>query len=339
MSSADATPLTARIPRSVRVVAARIGHAVFLLLAVIVIAFTLLWAAPGDSAEIIAGLQGAGDAEFIEQIRQDRGLDRPFTTQLWDYTTNAAVGDFGDSYQFQTPVRGFVIERLWPTLLLVGTALIFAIVGGTLLGVYSAQRPTKASSHIVTAISLFGFSAPVFWTGIMLLLLFSAWLQVLPTQGMHSLVIEGGWFARQWDTFTHLVLPAFTLGFLYLAQYSRIARASMLEVLGSDFVRTARAKGLSERLVVYKHALRNAIIPVITVAGLQFSQMLSGAILVEVVFGWPGMGTLAFNAVLTRDAPILLGVLIVSTIVVIVVNLLTDLSYRLIDPRIRFGRT
>jgi peptide/nickel transport system permease protein len=232
-----------------------------------------------------------------------------------------------------------VIERLWPTLLLVGTALLIAIVGGTLLGVYSAQRPTKTSSHIVTAVSLFGFSAPVFWTGIMLLLLFSAWLQILPTQGMHSLVIEGGWFARQWDTLRHLILPAFTLGFLYLAQYSRIARASMLEVLGSDYVRTARAKGLSERLVIYKHALRNAIIPVVTVAGLQFSQMLSGAILVEVVFGWPGMGTLAFNAVLTRDAPILLGVLIVSTIVVIVVNLLTDLSYRLIDPRIRFGRT
>ena len=332
-------PLAARIPRPIRVVGTRIGHAVFLLVAVVVIAFTLLWAAPGDAAEIIAGLQGAGDAEFIEQIRQDRGLDRPFFAQLWSYTTSAAVGDFGDSYQFQSPVRDFVIDRLWPTLLLVTTALVVAIVGGTLLGVYSAQRPTKASSHVVTAVSLFGFSAPVFWTGIMLLLVFSSWWPILPTQGMHSLVIEGGWFTRQWDTFRHLVLPAFTLGFLYLAQYSRIARASMLEVLESDFVRTARAKGLRERLVIYKHALRNAVIPVITVAGLQFSQMLSGAILVEVVYGWPGMGTLAFNAVLTRDAPILLGVLIVSTLVVIAVNLLTDLSYRLIDPRIRFGRT
>lgn len=332
-------PLTARIPRPIRVIATRIGHAVLLLVAVVVIAFTLLWLAPGDAAEIIAGLQGAGDAEFIEQIRADRGLDRPFFSQLWDYTTSAAVGDFGDSYQYQLPVRDFVIDRLWPTLLLVGTALLVAIIGGTLLGVYSAQRPTKLSSHFVTAVSLFGFSAPVFWTGIMLLLVFSSWWAILPTQGMNSLVIEGGWFARQWDTFRHLVLPAFTLGFLYLAQYSRIARASMIEVLESDFVRTARAKGLRERLVIYKHALRNAVIPVITVAGLQFSQMLSGAILVEVVYGWPGMGTLAFNAVLTRDAPILLGVLIVSTVVVIVVNLLTDLSYRVIDPRIRFGRT
>ncbi len=139
--------------------------------------------------------------------------------------------------------------------------------------------------------------------------------------------------------FKHLVLPALTLGFLYLAQYSRIARASMLEVLGSDYIRTARAKGLRERLVIYKHGLRNAVIPVITIAGLQFSQLLSGAIVVEVVYGWPGMGTLAFGAVLTRDAPILLGVLIVSTGVVIVVNLLTDLSYRIIDPRIRFDRT
>lgn len=332
-------PLTAGIPRPIRVIVTRIGHAVFMLLAVIVIAFTLLWLAPGDAAEIIAGLQGAGDAEFIEQIRSDRGLDRPFLTQLVDYVGGAAVGDFGDSYQFQTPVRDFVIDRLWPTLLLVGTALVIAIVGGTLLGVYAARRPTKASSHVVTAVALFGFSAPVFWTGIMLLLVFSLWWPILPTQGMQSLVIEGGWFTRAWDTFRHLVLPASTLGFLYVALYSRIARASMLEVLESDFVRTARAKGLRERLVIYKHALRNAIIPVITVAGLQFSQMFSGAILVEVVYGWPGMGTLAFGAVLTRDAPILLGVLIVSTVVVIVINLLTDLSYRLIDPRIRFERT
>ncbi len=328
-----------RLPRPLRMIFIRVGHAALLLLAVVVIAFSLLHLAPGDAADIIVGLQGGGDAEYIEQVREDRGLDRSYIVQLADYTAHAATLDFGDSYQFQTPVRDFVFARIWPTLLLVVTALLVAIVGGTLLGVYSARRPTKASSHVVTAVSLFGFSAPVFWTGIMLLLIFSSWWAILPTQGMHSLVIDGGWFTRQWDTLQHLILPAFTLGFLYLAQYSRIARASMLEVLESDYVRTARAKGIRERLVIYKHALRNAIIPVVTVAGLQFSQMLSGAILVEVVYGWPGMGTLAYSAVLTRDAPILLGVLIISTIVVIAANLLTDLSYRLIDPRIRFSRT
>jgi len=336
------TEVSARggIPRWVRVVVTRLGHALFLLLAVIVVSFSLLAAAPGDAAEVINNMSGGGDEAFIEQIREDRGLDRPFVVQLADYTAGVFVGDLDDSYQYQTPVADFVIDRLWPTLLLTGTALSIAIVGGTLLGIYAAQRPTKLSSHLVTGVALFGFSAPVFWTGIMLLLVFSSWWPILPTQGMESVVLENdGFFYRQWDVFKHLVLPAFTLGFLYLAQYSRIARASMLEVLGSDYIRTARAKGLRERLVVYKHALRNAVIPVITVAGLQFSQLLSGAILVEVVFGWPGMGTLAFEAVLTRDAPILLGVLITSTIVVIVVNLLTDLSYRIIDPRIRFERT
>lgn len=328
------------MPRLIRVILTRVVHAVLLLLAVIVVSFSLLSAAPGDAAEVINNLSGGGDEEFIEQIRQDRGLDRPFVVQLADYTAGVFTGDLDDSYQYQTPVSDFVINRLWPTLLLTGSALFIAILGGTILGVYAAQRPTKLSSHLVTGVSLFGFSAPVFWTGIMLLLVFSSWWPILPTQGMESLVLENDtWLNRQWDVFKHLVLPALTLGFLYLAQYSRIARASMLEVLGSDYIRTARAKGLRERLVIYKHGLRNAVIPVITIAGLQFSQLLSGAIVVEVVYGWPGMGTLAFGAVLTRDAPILLGVLIVSTGVVIVVNLLTDLSYRIIDPRIRFDRT
>ncbi len=336
------TALTARrrgLPRPARIILTRLGHAVFLLLAVIVIAFTLLSLAPSDAAEIIVGLQGGGDAEYIQQIREDRGLDAPYPVQLGKYIWGVAQLDFGDSYQFQLPVTGFITGRLWPTLLLVFTAMSLAIVIGTLLGIYSAQRPDKPSSHLVTGVSLFGFSAPVFWTGIMLLLLFSSWWPILPTQGMRSIIEPEGWFAQQWDVAKHLVLPAFTLAFFYLAQYSRISRASMIEVLESDFVRTARAKGLRERLVIYKHALRNAVIPVITVAGLQFSQMLSGAILVEVVFGWPGMGTLAFGAVLTRDAPILLGVLIMATFVVIVANLLTDLAYRLVDPRIRFSRT
>jgi len=328
------------LPQPARVIIARLGHALGLLVAVIFVGFTLLHLAPGDAAEVINQFSGGGDEAFIEQIRVDRGLDRPYHEQLVDYTLGVFRGDLGDSYQYQTPVADHVMDRLWPTMLLTGTALLIAIFAGTLLGIFAARRPRKLRSHFVTAVSLFGFSAPVFWTGIMLLLTFSLWIPILPTQGMRSLVLDNdGWLNRQWDVFQHLVLPAFTLGFLYLAQYSRIARASMLEVLGSDYVRTARAKGLRERVVIYKHALRNAVIPVVTIAGLQFSQLLSGAVLVEVVFNWPGMGTLAFEAVLVRDAPILLGVLIVSTMVVIVVNLLTDLSYRLIDPRIRFGTT
>ena len=255
--------------------------------------------------------------------------------QLASYIGQVATGDLGDSYFFNQSVASLIAGRLWPTVLLVGTALAFAVAVGTLVGIATARRPESPISHGATVLSLVGFSMPVFWTGIMLVILFASAWQLLPVQGWHDVNYGSGVLANVADVAEHLVLPALTLGLIYLAQYSRLSRASMLEVLESDFVRTARAKGLAERSVVYKHALRNAVIPVVTVVGLQFGALLSGALLVETVFNWPGLGRLAFDSILRRDTAVLLGVLLVSSVMVIVANLLTDALYRWIDPRIR----
>lgn len=320
-----------------RAIIVRLAWSIGLILAVVVLNFSLIHLAPGDPAIVIAGESGAGDPEVLAEIRADYGLDKPFITQLGSYVGRIAQGDLGDSFFFNQPVTELIGARMWPTVLLVGTALLFAIVVGVLVGVFTARRPESGSSHALTVLALVGFSMPVFWTGLLLVILFASVLEWLPVAGMRDVRFEGGWVAEQIDVLEHLLLPALSLGLLYLALYSRLSRASMLEVLESDYVRTARAKGLAERVVVYKHALRNAVIPVVTVAGLQFGSLLSGALLVETVFNWPGLGRLAFDAVLRRDAPVLLGVLLISAVLVVIANLLTDVVYRLIDPRIRVG--
>ena len=318
-------------------IAARIAWSVGLILAVIVMCFSLVHLAPGDAALVIAGDSGAGDPERIEQIREDLGLDDPYLVQLSRYVGDVASGDFGTSYRFNEPVTSLIGDRIWPTILLVTTALLFAIVIGVLVGVFTARRPESPVSHGVTVFSLVGYSMPVFWTGYLLIIAFASNVRWFPVAGMRDVRFEGNRFEEWLDIAHHLVLPALTLGLIYLAQYSRLSRASMLEVLQSDYVRTARAKGLAERKVVYKHALRNAVIPVITIAGLQFGALLSGALLVETVFNWPGLGRLAADSVFQRDAPVLLGVLICSAVLVVVINILTDVVYRMIDPRIRVG--
>ena len=318
-------------------IAARIAWSVGLILAVIVMCFSLVHLAPGDAALVIAGESGAGDPELIEQIREDLGLDDPYLVQLSRYVGDVASGDFGTSYRFNEPVTSLIGDRIWPTILLVTTALVFAIVIGVLVGVFTARRPESPVSHGVTVFSLVGYSMPVFWTGYLLIIAFASNVRWFPVAGMRDVRFEGNRFEQWLDIAHHLVLPALTLGLIYLAQYSRLSRASMLEVLQSDYVRTARAKGLAERKVVYKHALRNAVIPVITIAGLQFGALLSGALLVETVFNWPGLGRLAADSVFQRDAPVLLGVLICSAVLVVVINILTDVVYRMIDPRIRVG--
>jgi peptide/nickel transport system permease protein len=320
-------------------IAARIAWSVGLILAVIVMCFSLVHLAPGDAALVIAGESGAGDPELIEQIREDLGLDDPYLVQLSRYVGDVASGDFGTSYRFNEPVTSLIGDRIWPTILLVTTALLFAIVIGVLVGIFTARRPESPVSHGVTVFSLVGYSMPVFWTGYLLIIAFASNVRWFPVAGMRDVRFEGNRFEEWLDIAHHLVLPALTLGLIYLAQYSRLSRASMLEVLQSDYVRTARAKGLAERKVVYKHALRNAVIPVITIAGLQFGALLSGALLVETVFNWPGLGRLAADSVFQRDAPVLLGVLICSAVLVVVINILTDVVYRMIDPRIRVGRS
>ena len=320
-----------------RTVASRLAQVIGLVLAVAVINFTLLQLAPGDAAIVIAGDSGAGDPEVIAEIREAYGLDEPFINQLGSYLGKVATGDLGESYRFNESVTSLIGSRLWPTVLLVGTALLFAIIVGVAVGVYTARRPDSWSSHLATVLALVGFSIPVFFLGLELVILFSSVLGWLPVSRMSDIQFEGNIIEKWIDVGEHLILPAFTLGVLYLAQYSRLTRASMLETLQSDFVRTARSKGLAERVVVYKHALRNAVIPIVTVAGLQFGTLLSGALVVETVFDWPGLGRLAFDSVLARDAPVLLGLLMLSSLLVIAANLVTDFVYRIIDPRIRVG--
>ena len=316
----------------------RVFYAVALLLAVLVLNFLLMHAAPGDIADTIAQDMGGATAEVMEQIRRDYGLDKPWWTQLGLYIGNVAQGDLGYSFFFNQPVTDLLLQRLPATLLLVISAQVLAIIVGVLLGVIAARRPNGVASHFVTLLALFGYSAPVFWTGIMLLITFSLLIPLFPVAGMQDVTREGGtWFGHALDVAHHMVLPVLTLASIFLALYSRLCRASMLEVLGSDYIRTAKAKGLSEREVVYKHGLKNALSPVVTLAGLQFSAVVSGAVLVETVFSWPGLGTLALQSILARDTPTILGILFFSSLVVVVVNLVTDVVLRLIDPRIRTG--
>ena len=313
----------------------KIIYSILLLLAVIILNFLLLHLAPGDPVETLVGEMGGATPELIAQLRADYGLDRSLPIQLLSYIGRMAIGDLGDSFAYDEPVVSLILGRLSATLILVLSALILSIVCGTLLGIIAAQKPKSLFSHFVTVISLAGYAAPVFWTGIMLLILFSYLIPLFPSFGMSEVGMAGTNLDRFLDVFKHLVLPAVTLASIYLAVYSRMARASMMDVLGSDYIRTARSKGLSEVVVVYKHALKNAVLPVVTMAGLQFSQLIAGAVVVETVFSWPGMGHLAFEAILRRDHPLLLGILFFSTLIVIVVNLLTDMSYRLLDPRIK----
>lgn len=318
-----------------RLLASRLVQGLLLVLAVVVLNFVLVHSAPGDPVETIAGASGGMSPELMADLRKQYGLDLPFPTQLGIYLAKVASGDLGYSYYFNLPVSQMILERVPATLLLVLSAVFTAFVAGTLLGVLSSRKPNGLLSQAITVLSLVGFAAPVFWTGIMLVLLFASVLPILPVSGMRSPEQASGSLADMLDVLHHLILPMVTLAVIYLAQYSRLARSSMLDVLGSDYIRTARAKGLAEGVVLYKHALRNALLPVVTVLGLQFGNVLAGAILVETVFNWPGLGRLAFDSVLRRDYPTILGVLLFSSIVVIVMNMVTDLCYRLIDPRIK----
>ena len=315
-------------------IAQRVANAALLLAAVLVLNFTMMHLAPGDVADTIAQSMGGADAEVLEKIRQDYGLDQPFLLQLKQYIVKVLHFDLGYSYFYQQPVTQLILDKLPATLLLVISAQLLALVSGVLMGVYAARHRNGFLSFFVTLFALFGYSAPVFWTGILLLIAFSLKIQWFPVAGMMDVTLSGGWFTRLVDIAHHLFLPMITLASVFIALYSRLCRASVMEVLGTDYVRTAKAKGLPERTVIYKHALRNALSPVITLAGLQFSAVISGAVLVEAVFSWPGLGSLALQSIVARDTPTILGILFFSALVVIIGNLLTDLALRFLDPRI-----
>lgn len=316
----------------------RILYAVLLLLAVLVLNFTLIQLAPGDIVQTIAGQMGGMNEDLMLQLRHSFNLDKSIPEQLILYIGKVVRGDLGYSYFFNQPVMDLILGRVWPTVLLVLTSLLLSVVAGILLGVHASRNLYGPFSHIVTVVTLIGWSMPVFWLGILLLIAF-AWIWPLfPVSGMATIGLEGGFWIQFTDIGRHMVLPVLTLSFIYVAQYTLLARSVMVEVLGTDYIRTARAKGLTERRIIWKHALRNAMLPVITMAGLQIGYLFSGAIMVETVFSWPGLGQLAFESILRRDTPTILGILFFSTVMVVTANLLTDFAYRLLDPRIRAGR-
>lgn len=314
----------------------RVGYGLVLMLCVVILNFLLIRLAPGDPAMVIAGEMGGATEEMLDSIRQEYGLNKPVLTQLGIYIGNVLRGDLGQSFFFNQSVASLIAHRIGPTILLVIVAQILSILLGVFLGVVAARKPNGILSGFVSVFATVGYAVPVFWTGIMLIILFASMLPIFPVEGMQSVRLrDAGPLVQALDIAHHLVLPAFTLAVIYLAQYARLSRASMLEVLGSDYIRTARAKGATEKTVLFKHALRNAALPILTVAGLQFGNLISGALLVETVFNWPGMGRLAFDSILRRDYPTIMGVLFFASAMVVVANLLTDLSYRLADPRLR----
>jgi peptide/nickel transport system permease protein len=308
---------------------------IIMIIAVVILNFLLLSAAPGDIADVLAVQSGGATAEQTASIRKDLGLDKSLAAQLTTYVANVARGNLGTSLFYNDSVAHLIAERLPNTLILVLPAMFIAVVLGTLLGVLSAHKRGGVLNFGVTFLSLAGFAAPVFWSGMVLLIVFAYWFPVFPASGMYNIGGEPEGLDAFWQVLHHLVLPVISLSMVYLAQYSRQARATMLDVLGSDYIRTARAKGLRERSVIYRHALKNAVLPVVTLAGLQFSHAIAGAVLVETVFNWPGLGRLAFDAVLNRDFPLMLGILLISAVLVVIVNIFVDWLYSVLDPRIK----
>lgn len=317
--------------------AKRLLRAVPIIIGIAVFNFIILHMAPGDAADVMIGEAGSATPEFVATIRQQFGLDQPLSVQFGRYLLNVVSLDLGYSFRHGMPVADLILSRLWPTLLLMGLAVVIAVALGVSFGVTSARYVNRWPDNVISVLALLAYATPIFWIGLMLIVLFSLHLGWVPSNGMES-VGEGRFgLARLADVLHHLVLPATTLSLFYTAIYARLMRGSMLEVYRLDFVTTARAKGLSERKVAFRHVLRNALLPIVTMVGVQAGSLLGGAVLVETVFGWPGLGRLAFESVLTRDYATLLGILFLSSILVVVANITVDLLYAWFDPRVELA--
>jgi peptide/nickel transport system permease protein len=321
-----------------RYIVLRLVKTVLVAIAVVLLSFFLIRLAPGDAATVMAGQSGYADEAYMKSLRAEYGLDQPLPVQLWKYVDAVAHGDLGTSYVRRQPVLSIILERLPNTLLLDGFALVVAMTGGIWLGGLAARRPGSVGDSAVTVLSMLFYAVPQFWLGMMMVLLFAVWFPVLPPFGIETMGADYTGLARLGDVAEHMILPGVTLALYYLASYARLTRAAMIEVADQDFVKTARAKGISERQVARRHILRNALIPLVTYAGLQASLLVGGSVLIENVFSWPGVGTLAYEAVQGRDNPLLLGIFIVTAILVSLFNLITDLAYSIVDPRVELGR-
>lgn len=315
----------------------RLMQAVPTFILVITACFFLLRLAPGDLADVMVGEAGAAPPGYVEELRAKFGLDKPLYEQYARYVERLALLDLGYSFRYGQPVIELVAERLPATLLLGGTSLALAIIAGTALGALAAVRRGKIADRLISLVSLVAYATPTFWVGLMLIIIFGVKLRWLPTSGMISSTVEGSIPDTVASLLQHLILPALSLSLFYMALYIRLSRTAVLEVMKQDFVRTAVSKGISGRQTFFRHVLPNALTSVLSLAGVHVGGLIGGAVFVETVFGWPGLGRLAVEAMLQRDFNLLMAVLLFSSVLVITTNILVDVLYRVVDPRISAG--
>jgi ABC-type dipeptide/oligopeptide/nickel transport system permease component len=312
--------------------------------------FLLIHAAPGDPADLL--LSDDASPEDVADARRRWGLDQPIYIQYLRFLANIASGDLGTSFRYSDPVLSLIGERLPATIELATVSLLIAIIFGVPLGVWAGSKPNSWADNLGSVFGFFGISMPSFWLGIMLILIISGYFNWLPSSGRSTYGIasgsESGFYIinslvsgnmkSAWDGIKYIIMPAIALGTGMMGLVMRVTRSSVLEIMSEDYVRTARAKGLGERAVLWRHVLRNALVPIITVVGLELGTLLSGSIIVETVFAWPGSGSLLIAAIQSRDYPLITGTVLTYTVAFVAINFAIDMLYAVIDPRIRFGK-
>lgn len=312
----------------------RLLHVIPTMLLIVAVNFFLLQAAPGDAVDVLASESGGASKEVTDLLRQQFGLDQSVGMQFLHYLQNMLSFNLGYSLSYNDYVTHVVLARIPATLLLMLPSILLALAIGVTLGVVAAVWRGKWIDNVINVISVCGFAMPLFWLALLLVIVFSLTLKWLPASGMYDIYKSPKGMAYVLDVAKHMVLPMVSLAFYYLAIFSRITRSAMIEVSGQDFIRFARAKGLRKGRITIRHTLRNALLPVVTMTGLQLGAMLGGSVVIETIFAWPGMGRLAFEAIFRRDLNLLLGILFLSSFLVIVANIVTDMVYAAIDPRI-----
>lgn len=315
----------------------RLLQGLLALLLIATVNFMLVRAAPGDPVSIMAGEAGASDPQFVAQLRQQFGLDQPLPHQLAGYLGRVLQLDLGFSYRQQQSVAALILERLPATLLLTGTAFVLSLAMGIGLGALASRHAGKWIDSAITVVALVFYATPLYWLAMMAVLVFTVQMDLLPAFGFFTVGADLRGLDKALDIGRHLILPAATLALFYMAVYARMTRAAMLEVAQMDFVKTARAKGVSPGRIQRRHILRNALLPVVTLAGIQAGGMIGGAVLTETVFAWPGIGRLMFDALLQRDYNLLLGCFLFTAAMAVLFNLITDFVYTLVDPRIELA--
>jgi peptide/nickel transport system permease protein len=317
-----------------RYVVKRLLQAIPIVLAIVILNFFLLQLAEGDAVDVLAGEAGSATPEYMAELRAKFGLDQPLPVQLAVYLKNVLSFDLGYSFRHEMPVSELIFDRLFATMLLMVCTIVIAVGFGIVLGLVAAMGLNTWRDTAISIFALITYATPLFWVGLMLIVVFSLNLRWFPTSGMENFAMFYEGWDRVWDIAHHLVLPTITLSLFYLALYTRLMRASMLEQSGQDYVITARAKGVTENRIMFVHVLRNALLPVVTMAGVQVGALIGGSVIVESVFAWPGLGMLAFEALFARDLNLLLGIFLLSALLVVAVNLVVDIIYSTLDPRI-----